>query len=363
MNKIVLFVGAFNKRKKKDLYGGQLYACESLVNSNLSEKYTFIKLCSTQRSIPPPNFFLRFYDSILRIVELIQNIIFKKIDIALIFTGDGMGFLEKGLMIFLCKKNNIKTILFPRSGLIKNDIRNKYFKYFLIFTLKNTNYLMTQGNTWKNFFLKYIDNKNKIIVQQNWINTSCYNNKRDFTNKKLNILYLGWVDKQKGIFDLLEVFKKLVVDQKRKNISLIIAGKGKDFDLLISEVKRLKINNNIKIKGWVNKDEKLKILKESDIYVHPSYFEGFPNSLLEALSSGIPSVATNVGSIPDLISHKKNGYLYNPGKLDDLETFLIKLIDDFDLRKLFSDNSILRTNNYNSINIAIKNFDKILSEI
>ena len=55
------------------------------------------------------------------------------------------------------------------------------------------------------------------------------------------------------------------------------------------------------------------------MYVHPSYYEGFPNSLLEAMASGIPSIGTNVGSIPELIVDQQTGFIIEPGDVKKLE--------------------------------------------
>ena len=162
--KNILFVGAFNKRNTKNLIGGQLFACKSLAESNLSTKYNLIKLCTSQRSIPPPNILIRVYDSIIRFLRLFKILIFNKIDVGLIFTTAGFGFLEKGIMIFICKKFNVKTILFPRSGHILKDVKKTYFQNFLKNVIRNTNVLIVQGKSWSYFYEKYNNHNSTIKI-------------------------------------------------------------------------------------------------------------------------------------------------------------------------------------------------------
>lgn len=362
--KNILFVGAFNKRNNPNVLGGQLFACKSILESNLTDKYNFIELDTCQRSIPPPNILIRIYDSLIRLLIMFRMLVSNKFDFVLIFTGDGLGFIEKGIMIVICKKIGIKTILYPRSGLIVNDLKNLKFQTFLKYVLKNTNVLITQGESWLEFYKKFINNNTIIRVQQNWINLKKYKfENREFQRSKINILFLGWTNKEKGIFDLLSVFRKIVNDESKFTLNLFIAGKGNDYDLLEAQIKQFKLFNKVKLLGWVNEPEKIKLLKKMDIYVCPSYFEGFPNSLLECMASGIPSIATSVGSIPDVITHDFNGLLYTPGDNDKLKYLLTELVRNSNLREKLSVNAKNFVKRNNTIESASETLDKIFNEI
>ena len=363
MKKKIIFLGAFNSRNNKNVIGGQVFASNSLVNSNLSKKYIFLKIDSTQRRIPPPNLIIRFLDAFLRILKLLNLILTNKIHCIILFTSDGLGFLEKGLMVIISKKFNINTILFPRSGLIINDVKSKKFVFFLKKILKNTDVLMVQGNSWRSFYNQYVNEKTQIIVQQNWINVKKYlYPKRNFKNKEIKILFLGWIDINKGILDLLDAFNNLI-KSKKYDLKLFIAGEGKDFSLVKQKINKYKLSSFVKTFGWVNELEKINLLKKSDIYVHPSYFEGFPNSLLEAMISGIPSITTNVGSITDIAIDNQNSLIFQPSDIKTLEHQLIKLIDSSCLRQKISEQAVASIVKNNSINSAVKNLDDIFQTI
>ena len=78
---------------------------------------------------------------------------------------------------------------------------------------------------------------------------------------------------------------------------------------------------------------------------------------------GIPSVCTNVGSIPDIIKSGYNGFIFEPGDRNSLKKYLIKLINDKGLRKIFSSNSIKYVKMNNSIDSSVKNLDNIFNKI
>ena len=70
--------------------------------------------------------------------------------------------------------------------------------------------------------------------------------------------------------------------------------------------------------GWVQNEAKQSTICSCDIYVLPSYFEGLPVSILEAMAMGKPIIATNVGGIPSIVQNGYNGWLFSPGKFNEL---------------------------------------------
>ena len=112
--------------------------------------------------------------------------------------------------------------------------------------------------------------------------------------------------------------------------------------------------------GWVYGKDKINYIYKSDIFLLPSYSEGLPNSLMEAMACGIPSIATKTGSIPDLILPNKTGLLIDAGNTIDLSKAMSLLILDAKLRKELGNNGKERIKQNHSINTAIGIFKKIL---
>ena len=91
--------------------------------------------------------------------------------------------------------------------------------------------------------------------------------------------------------------------------------------------------------GWINNEQKTELLKQSDILVLPSYNEGLPIAILEALSYGLPVISTNVGSISEAVIDGTNGFLYTPGDVDKLAMNMKQIVEAPNLWNKFSSES------------------------
>ena len=138
-----------------------------------------------------------------------------------------------------------------------------------------------------------------------------------------NIIFVGRLIYAKGVQDLIYAFSKI----NNKKLKLTIVGNGpykKDLEKL---VKKLKLQNKIKLTGEKNKREVLNLLSKSDLFVNPSYSEGLPTSVLEAGAVGLPVIATDVGGTREVIINNKTGLLIKekkPSELRDAIDFMIR---------------------------------------
>jgi glycosyltransferase involved in cell wall biosynthesis len=133
----------------------------------------------------------------------------------------------------------------------------------------------------------------------------------------LTLLFLGYVSNKKGLFDLLDVLKENKELYQNK-IQLVIGGNG-EIDTLKKYLKENKLDDLVQFVGWISNVEKAGWLKKADIFVLPSYFEGLPISILEAMSYGHPIITTNVGGIPEIVMNNKNGVICEPGNKEELK--------------------------------------------
>ncbi|MGI9551754.1 MAG: glycosyltransferase family 4 protein, partial [Aurantibacter sp.] len=145
-----------------------------------------------------------------------------------------------------------------------------------------------------------------------------------------NILFLSRVEKAKGIYETLDSFNTLI--NKYPNIKLNIAGTGNELERVKDYVNRQGIRE-VNFLGWVDDEDKLKVLGEADIFVLASYSEGMPISVLEAMAMGLPVVTTNVGGVKDFFEDGQMGYKVEIGDSGDLKEKLEKLLSNDDLCK------------------------------
>jgi glycosyltransferase involved in cell wall biosynthesis len=138
------------------------------------------------------------------------------------------------------------------------------------------------------------------------------------SNVKL-VIYLGRLTAEKRVDQLLRIWPE--IRAAFPEVCMLIVGTG-------SEEPRLRQISvpGVQFTGQV--DDTLRYLQAADVFVLPSATEGLSNSMLEALSTGLPVLATSVGGTPDVISHDVNGYLIPPDDLNELKTGLMTLLAD-----------------------------------
>lgn len=138
------------------------------------------------------------------------------------------------------------------------------------------------------------------------------------------VLFVGSYLKSKGIFELVEVFGDLA--GKYGELMLAMVGGGPEYDEILSCAGRLGILERIFLTGPRPYEEIPEWLRACDIFVLPSDSEGLPCSMLEAMSSARPVVATRVGGIPEAMEDGKTGYLVEKGDLSGLREALDRLL-------------------------------------
>lgn len=359
--KNVLFVGSFIEKSKTGGVGGQMYACTSLINSDLSNKFNWIKIDSTAESNLHISIIQRSVNASIRILKLIFYLLFRKIDSVLIFSSNGFSFIEKGLMgIIASYFSNKKVIFAPRSGRLLDELKGKRLRFAQIL-FKRSDHIICQGDSWKDYFNNnvLVDNGFKYVVVKNWLNTELYH-KSDRNKEEINLLFLAWIEKDKGIFDLIQALNN-VVNSGIKNFRLNIAGKGKDEIEAKNIVNKLGLDNYIKFCGWVLGKDKIELLSNSDIFILPSYFEGSPNALLEAMASGNACIASNVGAIPDIIESGENGIISMKSDIFELSKNISFLINSKENRTQLSINALSYIRKDHDIKVAVKQFESILN--
>ncbi|MCA9422358.1 MAG: glycosyltransferase family 4 protein [Nitrospira sp.] len=139
------------------------------------------------------------------------------------------------------------------------------------------------------------------------------------------LLFLGWIVESKGVFDIVDIIGKVV--ECYPSVEFIFAG-PKQTERLRDLIIERGLVNHTQVLGWVQGDAKLQLLANSRLLLLPTYTEGIPNVLLEAMASGLPSITTPVGGIPSVFEQSTNGYYVSPGDQVQLEDMILKLLGD-----------------------------------
>lgn len=142
-------------------------------------------------------------------------------------------------------------------------------------------------------------NPEKIRVIYNGVNLAKFTINNAPVEQE-NIVFVGNLKHDKGVMELLEAFAEVNIDQP--NLRLIYVGSGVMLNALKARVKSLKLENNVEFMGVKQHDELPSIMSQATLVALPSYNEGVPNVLLEAMACGVPVVATPVGGIPEVVN-------------------------------------------------------------
>lgn len=175
---------------------------------------------------------------------------------------------------------------------------------------------------WKEFFGKLIGEE-KITVLPDAISIPPYTEKKHGAHK---ILFLGRICKAKGIGELLAVMPKL--KEKYPDVQLYLGGIFEDKEL---EQQAHALENQVTCLSWVTGEEKERYLRECDIFVLPSYFEGQSVAILEAMANCCAVVASRTGGIPQMIIDGETGILIEPQSESSLRQGMEKVLSDDDL--------------------------------
>jgi glycosyltransferase involved in cell wall biosynthesis len=144
------------------------------------------------------------------------------------------------------------------------------------------------------------------------------------------LLFLGHLLPDKGIYDLVRAFAQ--VSASIPGATLMLGGVGQT-DSLQQLATELGIRERVQLPGWLGPESKSAAFAASTLFLLPSYHEGMPMALLEAMSWGLPVIATPVGGIPQLVTHEVNGLLVAPGDVAALAAAITRLLGDPALRE------------------------------
>lgn len=152
-----------------------------------------------------------------------------------------------------------------------------------------------------------------------------------------NILFLGRIEIEKGILDLIEAFD--IIAAEEPECELILAGPlmGKDKLSVLKRISRSPFESRIHLHGEVAGESKITIFREADVFVLPTHLrEGCSIVLIEASAAGLPIIAGNIGSIVSTLSHGEGGYLVPVGGVNEIALRVRILFGDNNLYKKFS---------------------------
>lgn len=266
-------------------------------------------------------------------------------DVLHLCTSAGFGLLRDLVLLRKAKRYGIKTVVHFHFGRIPELQKQNNWEWKLIckvVRLCDTAVVMNRpsektllGSGFTN--VKYLPNPLAMNVLK-----KIEEIRDSYKRVPRRLLYAGHVIKTKGVYELVEACSRI------PNIELRIVGKC--LPDVESDLKTIASKNNdgtwMNIVGEVDHDTVLAELLQADMFVFPSYTEGFPNVILEAMACGCPIVSSDVGAIPEMldIDGTPCGVCFKPKSVDEVRTSVMSVIDNDQFKNQLASNATRRLN-------------------
>jgi glycosyltransferase involved in cell wall biosynthesis len=352
----VLFVGAFPPPGNA-VYGGMVTSCRILMASSFPSRVSLDLLDSTQISNPPPRFAIRLLRAVGKLMRFVSRFEYRRPDVVVLFMAVGASIAEKGCMGWYARLRGVPVIMFPRGWSVVDDCRRSALtRAWVSRSFGAARTIVCQSEAWKRFAVDVLGfAPSNVAVMRNWTATreliEVGNRRVSRRDGAPRLLFVGWLERDKGIFDLLEACRRLAGG---RHFTLDIAGEGSASEEARAMANSYGLGGTVKFRGWLRGGELLEALAYGDILVLPSWAEGLPNVMVEAMAARLAVVITAVGAIPELIENRQGGMLVEPKDTDALVGALSELMDDAALREKIADQGH---------KIAVREFDVELAVV
>lgn len=277
----------------------------------------------------------------------------EQIDIVHLHTCDGGPFYRKSMILKLAHKYNKKVVLHHHTDYTEffaglSGIK----KYIVKAALRDADLNLVLGENHIKVIKRLVPTADIKVLH----NSVKEREKNLYKCDSSIILFIGWFYERKGIYDFLEAIKK-IDDKLDSHYKIALLGKG-DTEA-IRKIHEIGVDNRIAYIGWADEDKKNELFHDGVVNVLPSYREGLPMTILETMSYGIPNIASNISSIPEIIKDGKNGFLVEPGDLKMLSDKILKILADKSLRKTMSESSYKTIHEEFSNNVHMKRIEHV----
>lgn len=255
-------------------------------------------------------------------LSVLNKLVFNRPDLVHIHMASSGSFIRKSMICLLCQMFKMPYIIHLHGGGFKDFYCGLWGpgKSYVRLVFRKASVVIALSEFWSEWVLAELNARHVVIVN-NGVKALEFS-PDELHKDKPTILFLGLLGKNKGTDVLIEAMRK--VNVVFPNAVLELCGNG-DVEFYKRQARDLP---GVIFHGWVNEKERKAALARATIYCLPSWKEGLPLSILEAMSAGLPVISTSVGSIPEVVVDGVSGYLIQPGDISALAQAIIRLLSD-----------------------------------
>jgi glycosyltransferase involved in cell wall biosynthesis len=329
--------------------GGIAAYYQSLLHSSLPERVDLMFVCtsSQKRTLAQSgNFTLSNVISAFEdCVRFTSAVIKHHPQVTHIATAFGLSFVKHSYCVMVARLSGSRVLLHPHcslSALYTNCSRG--WQWYFRRIIRMTDGVIVLSSEWNS--LSTIVPGCKVYFLPNAIDLTPF---KEVAHERLsrskpaslfNVLYLGSLGQAKGSFDLVNAAKVIA----SQNLPIVFNLVGDE--LTLGELDQLKLQvaqdgleDVVHLRPSTYGPQKINLFREADLFIYPSYSEGMPMAVIEAMACGLPVIASRVGGLPDLVQDGLNGILIEAGSIDQLVNAIQDLSVNSDLRHSMQINS------------------------
>jgi len=283
----------------------------------------------------------------------------------LIVLNPSLGFsalIRDGIFCWLAKKKKLIVVIYWRGWNVEKEkyiLRFPYSLYYR-FSIKIADAMIVLNSIVKNTLIK--SGYTRKIFYGTTVADDYLFEKQNLMkdNNYFNILFLARVERYKGVYELIEAYKYL--KKKYAQLTLTIAGDGKELENIKKIIHDEDIND-INIAGFVDGNEKRIVFNKASCYVFPSYSEGMPNSVIEAMACELPVVTTKVGGIIDFFVENKMGLFIDKRSVSSIIEKVSLIFDNPEMCITFGKINYEYASKHFKASVVARNYNVLLNSI
>lgn len=319
--------------------------------------------CHSIHHEPKPQTIIRILNCIYLHLRISYSILkLKNVGIWIFYMGEGLLlpiFILRllGKPIILCLAASSPKMIDSGKNINRVD---KITKFLEITNYRLSNKIVLYSpNLIKEWNLEKYNTK-ILIAHEHFLDFNAFKIKKKLNERENLIGYIGRLSEEKGILNFIKAIP--IILETGKDIKFFLGGDGQLKNYIMKYLEENKLNNKIKLVGWIPHKDLINYLNELKLIVLPSYTEGLPNIMLEAMACGTPILASSVGAIPDVIKDGTNGFIMENNSPECISRNVIRALDH--------PNSVVIAKNANeyvkkkfTYDNAIEKYRKILTQL
>lgn len=333
----VLWVGAFPP-PGSTIIGGFVTSCRLLRRSPFGAQSDLTLIDSTQPNNPAPPLAVRSLKAAARLLRFVGEFERTRPDAVLLFASSTQfSVAEKGLMGWYARLRGAAVLIFPRGGAVLDaGQRSPRVAAWLRRVFGGAHVVLCQGPAWHQFVTTTLGfSPVAAPIVPNWTATPELLELAEQRHNRaapspVRILFVGWVNHEKGTLELIEACRRL--RDAAFDFHLTFVGDGVAADEVRALIASHDLGDRISMRGWLHGEELVQAYGDAEVFALPSWAEGLPNAMIEAMAAGLAVVVSAVGNVPALVTHGEQALLVPRRDAGALADALARVLSDQELR-------------------------------